>query len=158
MNTAQLTTCLNRDACIRPIFAGVYAINRLPFYIDKRPSLYVVNSDFAENVGQHWFCVYFDRDCRMTCEFWDSFGRHPSCYHKYLTEFLDRNCSHLLYNDRVLQSDTTSVCGHYVLYFAYFKARHVPMEGILTGDHFGLDTGLNDLRVYNFSRKYFSLP
>ena len=152
MYATQLKKSLESDEYIRPLFQGTYSIDQLPLQVERHPSLYVVNSDLAKNVGQHWFCIYFDSD--KTCNFWDSLGQHPSKYGKYLTRFLDRNCTSLLYNSRRLQSDSSAVCGHYVLYFAYYRSRKMPLECIM--DHFGLCSNVNDLYVYNFCRKHFS--
>ena len=59
MFASQLTRSLQSDDRIRPMFEGVYAIDELPLYVVERPALYVINSDVARNVGQHWFCVLF---------------------------------------------------------------------------------------------------
>ena len=158
MLASQLAKCLESDDHIRPIFQGVFAIDRLPAHVPRGPSLYVINSDKAQNAGQHWFCAYFEGNGLERCEFWDSLGQHPTQYDKLLMKFLNQNSSYLIYNGRCLQSDTTAVCGMYVLYFAHFRARHVPMECILTTDHFVMDTGVNDQYVYNFCWKNFPLP
>ena len=159
MLASLLTRSLLSDDHIRPIFEGVYAIDKLPLRIPKeRPAMYVINSDIAQNAGQHWFCVYFRGEgSRKTCEFWDSFGYHPSHYNNLLMDFIEHNSSDLLYNHRRLQSDSSAVCGHYCLFYSYFRARNFPMECILSKDNFVLDTGVNDLYVYNFCRKNFSI-
>ena len=156
MNTSQLIKCLESDDYIKPLFQGVYAVDRLPLFIEKRPSLYVVNSDLASNFGKHWLCIYFKNDHEFSCVFFDSLGKNPSCYNKFLTDFLDRNCKYVHYNAQRLQSDTSSVCGHYVLYFSYFKARNIPAECIWSRENFGLNPDVNDLCVYNFCKKMFS--
>ena len=155
MFASQLSKALQSDVHVRPIFEGVYAIDQLPCSVVKRPSLYVINSDVSGKVGQHWLSVYFLNDGERSCEFWDSFGYHPSHYNKQLMEFLGNNSNYLLYNNRRLQSDSTAVCGHYCLFYSYLRARHFPMECILSRDHFVLDTGVNDAYVYNFCIKNF---
>ena len=144
---------MEADPCIKPLFQGIYSIDQLPTYVENRPSLCIINSDLAQNVGQHWICAYFADDQDKSCDFWDSLGQPPSVYGEYMTSFLDRNCSRYFYNDVCLQGDWSSVCGHYVIYFAYYRSRHVPLYCIK--NHFGLCTNVNDLYVYRFCMKHF---
>ena len=162
MNSDQLYHCLRSDPCIRPWIGGIYPIDKLPVNIVNKPSLFIVNDDFSSSVGSHWVTVFFPRPCqtghdKSSCEFVDSLGHHPSFYHKYLTDFIERNSQSLLFNDRRLQGDRSSVCGHYSLYFSYYRCRNVPVESILSKDHFVLDPCLNDLNVYNFTKGHFPM-
>ena len=159
MNSNLLYNCLASDVLIRPWIRGIYAIDMLPCKVMTRPALYIINSDLSNSPGQHWFTVFFpETDSGVEkCEFMDSLGRHPSFYRNYLLEFIKRNSDVIIINGRCLQSDTSSVCGHYALYFSYFRCRNVCMECILSKDHFALDPNVNDLNVYNFTRTHFPM-
>ena len=157
MNSSQLSHYLQSDDCVRPIFAGVYAIDELPMHVEKRPSLFVINTDFARNIGKHWLSAYFANDRERSCTFFDSLGQHPTCYHQFLMTFLNGNCTYFRYNTQCLQSSSSSVCGHYVMYFGYCQARNVPLENMLSRTHFGLNTEVNDLYVYNFCKRFYGI-
>ena len=57
-------------------FIGVFPADQLPPH-QKEPMSFIVNSDPASQPGQHRMAYYQDAD---TCEFFDSYGFHPSHY------------------------------------------------------------------------------
>ena len=155
MNGLQIQKCMESDPHIRPQFQGVYAMDLLPTYVERKPSCIVLNSDRSQYAGTHWMGVYFKNDVESSCVFFDSLGHPPSNYDKLLGNFLERNSSHVHYNKRCLQSPTSMVCGLYVLYFSFCMCRNMPFESILSQDIFGLNSDVNDLYVYNFCKSRF---
>lgn len=156
MYASQLRKCMQTDPVARYQMGGVCAIDQLPLTLVARPAMYIVNSDRSDAGGQHWFCVFLpDGNEDKTVEVWDSIGRHPRHYGHYLTDFLDRNGKQTIFNDKKLQGDCSYVCGHYCLFFTYFRCRGKPMKGILK-EGFTSNSSLNDLLVYNFVRDRYS--
>ena len=52
-------------------FMGVFSSDTLSTSIKKRPAIIVCNTDPSDQGGEHWICIYVDRNRRE--EFFDSF-------------------------------------------------------------------------------------
>ena len=77
----------------------------------------MLNSDPSSSPGTHWLaCV---KAPGSVLEFFDSYGHPPSFYHFSFPSNLS-----ILYNHDPLQSVYSSVCGHYCIYFLYFRIFH----------------------------------
>lgn len=149
MDSEQIRRALRRDPKTKKVFRNVYASDALPSRIRNYPTALIVNTDTSAESGTHWLAIYLHDN--LTAEFFDSFGRHPSNFQKgNITKFL-RRYQRLTYNDVALQSADTQVCGYYVIYYVYCKCMGESMNSIVS--RFNVN---NDLRVFNFVRKYFS--
>ena len=87
-------------------------------------------------------------------KFFDSLGKPPNYYSKFLTRFLESNDTEYQMNTKRLQADSSAVCGHYCLYYCYYRCRGKSMADILK-EAFTKDLYLNDLYVYDFVRNHF---
>ena len=68
-------------------FMGVFSSDTLPTSIKKRPAIIVCNTDPSDRGGEHWICIYVDRN--RCGEFFDSFGRRPC---QPFCSFMDKHC------------------------------------------------------------------
>lgn len=129
---------------------NVFAANRLPVRV-YAPILLISNLDPDTKPGSHWVAICVNQN--GVGEYFDSFGRKPTGYHKM---FLDRNTKRWFYNHSKLQSYFTSVCGEYCLLYLYFRSKGKTMLEFLT--YFTTDYLYNDMIVkglmdYVFSNK-----
>ena len=120
MNTKQIINILTNDFRTRRIFRGVLPRNKLPQFENRRPSVYVINTDHSTGPGQHWVCVFLEPNGKA--EYFDSFGLPPT--HAAIHGFIVRNSvASYRFNQKLLQSLTSSTCGLYVLYYVFMKSR-----------------------------------
>ena len=143
---------LNENIVTHRYFIDVFAIDQLKRRgkINKRKWFLVCNCCASNLPGLHWFAIYKEDD---TIEFFDSYGADPSVYG--LDQFIKRqNVSLCLHNSTPYQSLTSNVCGHYTLFFGFWRCLGIPMYLI---DSFFIadDYVFNDTLVYNSSNKIF---
>ena len=87
---------------------------------------YISNSDPQSMPGEHWIAFYFNHHTSML-EYFDSFGmpliEYTDIYATLSSHNLIRMC---VPANRVgiLQSPSSTVCGHYCVMFLYWRARH----------------------------------
>ena len=94
---------------------GVFSSDTLPTRINKRPAIIVCNTDPSDRGGEHWVCIYIDRNRHG--EFFDSFGRRPC---QSFCSFMEKPCIYWTYNDRQFQNILSTVCGAYNACFLLF--------------------------------------
>ena len=147
MNTFQLTQVLTKDPFTKGSFAGVYAFDQLSsIEISKYPKSFVVNTDPTEHSGTHWIAIYFNK--QMKGEFFDSYRKHPIHYNKHFWNFMNRNNVEREHNKIQLQSNFSTVCGQYCVYFLYHCYRKRPKSSIVNS--VVNDKLHNDQLVYAF--------
>ena len=101
---------------------GVFARDELPdLPMEKRPFALVINTDPHDKPGQHWLAIY--APIEGPYELFDSFGLAPSFY---ALDFVGP--THSLYS---LQSYSSSLCGHYCIYFIYLRSREHSFQNII---------------------------
>ena len=83
MNTLEISETL---AGVK-LFGGVFAKDRLPLVVEKKPTFYIVNTDPISKPGRHWIAIYVGDEV----EFFDSLGRKPDYYDERLEYFLINN-------------------------------------------------------------------
>lgn len=121
------------DINIQRIFYGVFARDKLPKRIPKKPGILIVNTDTSNNEGEHWIAIYLGVHGRS--EYFDSFGLAPRS--NDIKKFLKKNSLNYIYNQKVLQPVFSETCGYFVFYYAHRKAKGCTMNRIV-----------NNLRVY----------
>ena len=95
----------------------------------------------TQTSGGHWVAAWND-------EYFDSYGREP------IKELKSRR-RHWIWNERVLQSPLSSVCGQYCVYYLLHRARGYSMNDIVKD--FTMDLDENDQFVYDFVREQYDL-
>lgn len=137
LDNHQLKWLMGQDST----FLGVFAADQLPTLESvPRPSGLIVNSDPFSKPGTHWLAMYYGADGQD--EFFDSYGKPPTAYHSTWDDHLNLGYR---FNRTSLQSDTTSVCGHYCVYYLKQKRKGVPLETIVKS--FSGPKRVNDRRI-----------
>ena len=149
MNTEQLIECIGQDSCLKKYCLGVFAENELP-KIDSYPSCCIMNLDPNYMPGSHWTCVFFDVDkCAV---YFDSYGDRANS--KTIRKFVLDHSHLVTYNDIMLQSMYSSVCGQYCLYFLHELSRGCGLWKIL--EKFSSDNvASNDEKVGEWAANHF---
>lgn len=146
MDTEELQLCMKK---ICPtIESNVFPANRIPVFMNL-PVYIISNLDPDSKPGSHWIAIHID--INGNGEYFDSFGRKPTGYHKL---FLKRNSKKWFHNHVSIQNHFTSVCGEYCLVYIYFKLKGKTMLDFLS--LFNKDTICNDLIVRNMFRSIFN--
>lgn len=94
--TEQLAYLAKQDACLAPIFEGVFAADELPHSPEKsKARAYIVNTDPIKKPGSHWLAIFTKN---YKCEVFDSYGlpftRYiPSEVVPWISEHFENICS-----------------------------------------------------------------
>lgn len=122
MNTPQLLNILSH--CIPPstYFAGVFPKDKIPHSASHYPYCFVANTDPSSESGTHWIAVYCSSP--NSFEFFDSHGIEPEVH-----GFSFPNCT---FSSTQLQSYRSSVCGHYCVYYLYYRSRGKTLSQIIS--------------------------
>lgn len=127
MNNIQITCCLKTNAHTKNLFKGVYSSDVFAnLKIDD--GICVVNSDVSSQPGQHWICIYINKN---TIELFDSSGKilFPK---SYLQTFLNNNKNkEVKFNNQSIQNPDSDLCGQYCCLFALYKAKKKSFESFL---------------------------
>ena len=151
MNTRDIVFLLKQDIYTRRTFQGVFPRDKLPRYVLKKPSAYVVNTDPAHRPGKHWVAIFFDGRGHAT--YFDSFGL-PVMF-RDIDVFIRNNSIRVEINDRWLQDPISATCGLYVVYFVFMKSRGASLSRLLAPFH-PFRTTFNDRKVASIVRASFS--
>jgi hypothetical protein len=128
MNTLDLLNILPLAVHKSARFLGVFAADEAPAWSSLEPrSCYVMNSDPGEKEGEHWLAVYKPGDGDP--ELFDSFALPLSRYNDVRT-LADAPHS-LRLTPRALQSPFSYVCGHYCVYYLYYRTRGNSLDKIV---------------------------
>jgi hypothetical protein len=94
----------------------------------KRCQFWVVNTDKCGERGLHWVVFHFPS--RGPLEFFDSLGNPPEYYHRRFQNILMVNGAKYGYFDSRIQSETSSLCGQYCIYFVLQRMKGRSMNSI----------------------------
>ena len=149
MEASELSRIIQHDAETYSRFLGVFPANRLPPTMPAYTTL-IVNCCDEELEGRHWMALHMDDNGGM--EFFDSFGMGPALYN--LTPKLP-DWRLLTISRRQLQSNMSSVCGLYCVYFCYMRTRGWSLGEII--EPFTRDHNANDLFVGDYVNELYNL-
>lgn len=111
MNTLEIRRALQD---LPTLHKDVFAADDVPI-IWPRPVAYVFNCDKRSQPGSHWVAVFVDSLGHGV--FFDSYGLPPIIpQHR---RGIRENCVIYRWNTRQLQSDTSSLCGAFCIYFLF---------------------------------------
>ena len=122
MDTYELETYMQRDPKISHFYRGVLPKDLLPL----RP-LFIVNQDTSNKDGSHWIVVYLGGEGNLA-EYFDPLGKEPDGDFK---SYLTLQSRGYMFNTQRCQNYLSNLCGHYCLFYCYFKARGHSMGIIL---------------------------
>jgi hypothetical protein len=128
---------------------GIVAIDQLPRDGIRNKNILIVNTDLSHNPGLHWVCIYIDES--GPSEYFDPLGFPPCHYSLELENFLI-NTSNSYYKIKTpVQHKKSDSCGHFCLYYAYYRSLNYPMRDIVSDFHPILL--LNEYKVRRFYQK-----
>lgn len=144
MWSSQIASTLHSDPVCSLQFAGIYASDDLPEMINKKPSLYVCNTDVAAGLGLHWIVFYFPDN--EIAEFFDSLGHPPEHYSSHFETFLTKNSTSYKFQTKRLQGIGAGTCGQFCLFYAIHRCRGWTLKDVVSHFNWWLD---NDQAVIN---------
>ena len=100
--------------------------------------------------GQHWVAFYCSNN---EVECFDSFGRNPCDYSDFIQKWLDDE--YQVVQCETLQSNDSTVCGQYCMFFVLLRAYGFSYQDILSA--LTTDSSVNDKFVCRFINKFFKL-
>lgn len=144
MNNYQL------ELYLKKYHVKVVCADKLPIFMKhSKYRFWVVNTDKCGGRGLHWVTFYFPET--GPAEFFDSLGKPPEYYHNRFKYILTLNAPRYKYACSSLQSETSSVCGHYCVYYVLQRIKKRSMNNIVN-DFNVLELHANDQLVYDFVR------
>lgn len=102
----------------------------------KKRQFWIVNTDTCGGRGLHWVALHFPP--KGPIELFDSLGNCPEYYQKRFQNILIFNGPRYKYVDSRIQSETSTLCGHYCIYFILQRFKGRSMNDIV-----------HDLNVFN---------
>ena len=130
MNTHEIEEMMKRNDTTRKYFIGVFAVDQLPkFRIEQEVWLLVCNCCPMNMPGEHWIALYCN--ARREVEMFDSFGFSPNVYDGVHQFIHAQEPTLISFNTHHLQSITSTACGPYCLFYAYYRARGLSMATIV---------------------------
>ena len=106
-------------------YLGVFSRDELPHSFTRYPSAYVANTDHSSLPGQHWVAFYHLSPSHL--EFFDSYGCPPEDYHFHIPPSITQ----IDINSHQIQSDNSSDCGQYCIFYLYQRAHDIPLPEII---------------------------
>ena len=149
MNSQQLRNIMKTDRLGQNYFCGVFASDELKKHkVTKYPSGYIVNTDPSHKSGSHWVAFYFDENKKG--HFFCSYGNPPNDYK--FDKWLSSNSKTWSFNEQKCQSNWSTVCGQYCVFYLLHSFRNISIDGIFTPNY-----DMNDSWVDDFIRKRFNV-
>ena len=127
MDSEQIEKALKKNATTARHFRGVYARDTLP----RKPKrgFYVVNFDKTGESGSHWVCMQIGKS---TNAYFDSYGGKPPPFtQRAFTKFLGQT-KRLEKNTKQLQSDFSTTCGQWCIYYIWRSCNGWNMKNIIS--------------------------
>lgn len=150
----QLNGLAKRCPVLKDIFVGVFPSDRIPDICSvkkRRAYAFIVNLDRSGLQGSHWIALYLPKHRNGIAEYFDSYGRPPtkSNFLRLLKKYRG-----YIYNNIMLQSPFSTVCGQYCLFYLCRRARMESSTTILRTFH-NHDLVTNDIVVNRYVKRYF---
>ena len=115
LTSSQIESLLRKNE----FFSGVYACDSIPD-IKTRPCAIIVNTDPADEPGEHWVAMIFKQGGRGF--FFDSFG-FPPLIPKIQDYMIRHAYNGFKYNSTTLQHPDSNTCGYYCIAFIHLWSR-----------------------------------
>lgn len=149
MNGAVLKYIFQTNIYTKKWFGG-FSSPDLPLPIVKKyPTLFVLNTDYAQGEGEHW-CLFI-RINEVENEFFDPYGQPPTLYN--FEESLFQKINKIVYNDTRVQGKLPT-CGHHCVFFGINRAMGHSMEHIVK-NIYSSNLEKNDNNVFQFIKKTY---
>ena len=136
---------------LKSYFLGVYSADTIPKSI-RRHKFIVVNTSDSTEVGSHWYIIY--RVDFNTLEIFDSLGIDTSKRIFLKENFNLRGIKSIKFNTTSVQSNESSTCGHFCVFFIYQRLHNQDLTfHELLNETFEVDCDSNEKNVNNFMTK-----
>lgn len=123
---------------LRPFNCFVVARDELPDSKITRKTGFVINTDSAQEPGEHWVAIYLDGN--RCVEYFDPFGLAP--LHPDFISFISNQCSSWYYSSFTIQDFDSSKCGEY--WVNYLRSRFNNIDFFTFLNSYSSNTSLND--------------
>ena len=153
MQSSDFNKYFDAVPIIKKHFIGVFSIDTLPRNIKFR-KFCICNTDFQSGNGKHWIC--FVKTSKNCIELFDSLGVDEE-RKQLITKFAQFNTQEIIFNETQFQSNTSSTCGLFVLYFLFerFFNLDITFENLLI-DIFDTNQPKNEEKVIQFCEQILS--
>lgn len=125
MNTREINRILRQHPVTKNIFKGVFPCDSIPNQINP-PFALVCNTDPSTKPGEHWVAMFVTSSGQG--EYFDSYGISP--LRVEFKTFLQKKCTRFRWNKIRFQSDSTSVCGQYCIFYLLLRSGGLSIEEI----------------------------
>ena len=128
MDASEIMQLVERNEILKNAVHGVYAKDTIPTGRHFIPGKYIIiNTEVRASRGRHWTIATRTSDEPDVVLFYDSLGAPPSDYGIFF-----HGLRTVFFNDVVVQSSDSKLCGLFCLDFAYWSSVGVSMALILT--------------------------
>ena len=124
MNELELESYMINDVEIRKYFKGILARDEICRTLQK--GIYIINTDFSYNPGKHWIAIHHTGSKII---YFDSLAKPVM---KNVIDVINYQNIPCQFSTKVLQSDTSNVCGDYCIMFCYFSSRGYSLSYFLS--------------------------
>ena len=128
LSNVQISSIARLHYHTKDYFGGCFCTDTLPLYVPKYPCCIVCNSAPSYTGGEHWLAICV-QSRHHKADFYDSMGEDITQYDDSLLRFIERNSNgDYNYTTHMYQSEHSSVCGHFALWFIDQRCKNVPFE------------------------------
>ena len=153
MLSIEFAKKLNSFPHIRKQFVGVYSIDTIPKTV-KKNTFFICNTDISSGPGTHWFCVVKESPKILEC--FDSLGVTDQKKNTLASVLKLTGIKEIKVNKTSVQSETSSSCGNFVLYFLIHRFHNQDLSfDDLLNDIFVESIAMNEERVTEFCENHF---
>lgn len=127
MLALQIDKFLKRNPITKETYMGTYASDMIPMLKWQYPHCFCVNTSDSNEEGEHWTAIFVESPTHV--EFFDSFGEWPPRSEgimNYLNNFIK-----ISFNSIQFQSEKSSTCGKYVIYFLHMRNKNYSFNQII---------------------------
>jgi len=115
MDSNQLSRICKNDVLINRIFRGIFSIDNIP--IIEPDTAYIINLSKQNEYGSHWTVLFSSKDKKIIY-FLCSLNTNPKKY-SHLYSIILKTGYKLWQIGRQIQSDFSTACGPYSLFFLW---------------------------------------
>jgi len=124
LRAITIDNTLRNHPCTKNTYQGIYPCDRLSEQtIQNVPCALVINFDPHDKPGSHWISLWFDKNKNV--DYFDTYSR-PLSVNPDIFDFVHKNGKSVNYlSGDAIQSDDSSVCGHYCILFTICKSNKI---------------------------------